>query len=504
MKIGGYLIVQLEGQLAVEEAFSELLDNTLDAGASSVNIIFTKRMMSISDNGHGTDDPNLIATPSMSRSRNKRDAIGSKAIGAKQACAKFGRTWDIQTVLKGHNQYRRYQVSWDENGPLPDQYDGTPMPKREAPQEIKNGGTKITVTGRRDGFPGVRLEATCRALEATYRPALASGKYRVTVQNPEIGFIHQLQDQSYDERLFAGPVMQAEGDVDGRKFAVRYGSLKEHHKVLSYCHLIYGPRVIQTVNVVGKHTLPSGCYVDVTLSADWKDTLSTNKTSVARYRDELMKALEGILADWIAKQKAEAAAFRIQVVSGVVSDMLNEAINFLDDGSGTSQQKPPEDYVAEDADGGEGDDPDRSKRKTSTRRKRSVPGGNLASITDRTKRSARLKIIGDDKLGQRLYAVAHRSGGDDIEIALNTGPHQREIAEYFNQSKYHDLYKMAVIIFSQHVSENKGQFGGVFKSLRKHGYEIDQSDEASEIVARVSNFLIDAGYGLRGSIKRAA
>ena len=39
MKIGGYLIVQLEGQLTVEEAFSELLDNTLDAGAKCVNIV---------------------------------------------------------------------------------------------------------------------------------------------------------------------------------------------------------------------------------------------------------------------------------------------------------------------------------------------------------------------------------------------------------------------------------------------------------------------------------
>lgn len=506
MKIGGYLIVQLEGQLTVDEAFSELIDNTLDAGASCVNIVFTKRMMSISDNGHGTDDPNLIATPSMSRSRNKRSAIGSKAIGAKQACAKFGRTWDIQTVLKGKNQYRRYQVAWDESGPLPDQYDGSPMPARSAPSEIRNGGTKVTVTGRRDGFPSVRLEATCKSLESTYRPALSSGKFRVTVQNPEVNFTYQLQDQATDERLFAGAVLSAEGEAAGRKFAVRYGALKEHHKVLSYCHVIYGPRVIQTVNSIGRQTLPAGCYIDVTLSSDWKDSLSTNKTSVARYRDDLMRALETMLTEWIQKQKEEAAAFRMQVVSGAVSDLLNEAIDYLDEGAGEHQQKPAEERVGTidtDDDEDDGSDPS-DKKRNQVRRKRAVVGGNVASIRDRSRRSAKLIIRSDPTLAQLLYRVAYVSGGDNIEIALNTGPHQREIVEYFNQSKLNDLYKVAVLAFAQHVAENKMQFSGIFKSLRRHGYEIDPSDQPYEIVARVSNFLIDAAYDLRGSIKRAA
>lgn len=505
MNIGGYLIVELEDQLAPDAALIELIDNALDAGATIVAITLTRRVMSICDNGEGTDDPNLIATPSQSASRHKSSAIGSKAIGAKQACAAFGRIWDIQTVARGKNRYHHYKLAWDENGPLPFQYEGKGEPAHAASQDIRNGGTKITVTGRRDGFPILRLDTICRVLEEVYRPRLNSGALKITIRNPETGFVRQLQNAAYDQSLFIGPIIETAGCAAGRSLAVRYGPLKEHHRVLSYCHLIFGPRVIKTINVIGSLSLPSGCYIDVILSEDWKKLLSTNKTNIARYSDDLLAELERLLGEWIVAQKKQAAEYRLQALCGVVSDLLNETISYLESSRDGKYQAEPKPKVKKQKDKQDKEDEEEQEiivRKKHKRRRRAIPGTLAAASHEQQRNCARLKLGFDEKLNQNLFKASFSRTGDEVEIRLNNGPHQREIAEYANQGRIDDLYMIAAMAFATVVAENRSMYPTLFSGLRKHGYEIDDTDPGSTIITMVSNFMIDGIFGRRGSIKK--
>jgi hypothetical protein len=502
MKIGGYLIVQLEGQLSPLDAFRELVDNAIDARATKIEISLTKKTMTIVDNGDGTDDPNVIATPSMSHSRHNKRAIGSKAIGAKQALATFGRTWHIQTVAKGTNQYRSYKLHWDENGPLPDQFDGPISPARDAPQEIRTHGTKIIVTDRQAGFPNIRLDPICRTLEDTYRPALDSGKLKIIVRNPEDGYARQLKNEARDMKLFAEPVQQENGRAAGRSFVVCYGSLKETHRVLTGCHFIFGPRVIETTDSIGSLALPSQCYVDVTLGTDWKSLLSTNKTKIARYTDELIHELETILTEWVARQKEQAAAYKMELISGAVAALMNESLAILDKKqTGEFRNKPREirdgPLPPRPVPGPPNPDP-------TTRRPRALFGGDYGVIRERTQGTAILKIEPDKTMGRKLFRTQYLSETNEIVVFLNHGPYQREVKEYFDRGKIDDLYKIAVLAFAHHVSINKSRFARVFSQLRERGYDIDETDNDSDIVSKISNFLVDALYGRKGSIKRAA
>ncbi|HYK54153.1 MAG TPA: ATP-binding protein [Candidatus Eremiobacteraceae bacterium] len=504
MKIGGYLIVQLEGQLQPADATGELIENALDANASLITINVSRGSMSVCDNGDGTDDPNLIFTPSMSKSRFKKGAIGSKAIGAKQACATFGRTWEVQTVVRGHNEYRRHKITWHEDGPLPSQYEGPALPANRAPLDIRHGGTRITVTNRQDGFPSLRLERLCDVLEERYRPCLNSGELKIIVRNPETGFDRRLKNAAYEKHLFASPIRELEGVAANRAFKVRFGTLKEYHRALSYCHYVFGPRVLMTDQRLGQFALPAGCYIDVILSDDWKSTLSTNKNRIDRYFDSLVAALDSMLADWITEQRKEAAEFKINLMCGQLSDVMNTSIALLDDGvegeskaerearskRGERVEEPPRDEIIT------------VKRERRKRRPPAGPGGQLGTVPVPHRKTARLKIDADPRLGHNLFGGTFSTSGDEVVIRLNTGPHQREIAEYFRRGKIDDLHAIAVVAFGVLVGQNPKQFTRLFAGLRKRGYQIDESDHHTDITTMVSNFMLNARYGQSGSIKQ--
>ena len=507
MEIGGYIIVSLEDQLSVEAAIAELLDNAIVAEASYISIALTKRSMMICDNGNGCDDPNLIATPSLSRSRYEQRHIGSKGIGAKHACATFGRVWDIQTCPKGSNKYHHYKVEWDENGPLPQQYAGPARSVQAAPHEIRNGGTKITVTGRREGFPVIRFEKLCAALEARYRPCLNSNVLKITLSTPDSGHRHQLRDAAYDSDLFSGPVMECSGDAAGREFNVRYGVLKEHHRVLSGCHIIFGPRVIKTEDRIGKQMLPSGCYVDVTLSPQWKKYLSTHKDRLVAYSDELFEALENMLATWVSEQKTAASEHKMQLLSGVVSDMLNKSLMFLDPTREGPYQPKPTAHKEKPEDDEEDENEIRiiKRRKKYRRRRKAVLGGTQGIEIDRLS-CARISIKPDAKLADQLFRASFSSKeGSDVEIYLNTS-RNRLVAELFDQNREADLYKIGVEAFATLVATNPKQFSSLFSGLRARGYKLDDNDPFGDVISVLSNFMFDALYEQRKNArtKRAA
>ena len=509
INIGGDLIISLEDQLTPKQAFCELIENSGAANATTIDIVCTRHMMSICDNGDGTHDPNFIGTPSKSTSRHVRSAIGSKGIGANQACATFGRTWDIQTVSRRHRVYHHYKMAWKENGPLPDQYQGAGQPTHDAPRAIRQGGTKITVTGRRDGSPYVRLDAICSQLEEIYRPYLHSGDIKITLHNPEILFKRQLRDIAYDHRLFAAPINEIQGTAAGHAFTVRYGALKEYNRVLSGCHLIFGPRVVKTLGVIGKYNLPSACYVDVIMSSDWKHTLSTNKNNLARYEDELMQALERLLGDWILKLKQESVSFKMNLLFGRVAATINRALLFLQEGQPGEYQKQEAPPVKTEIEGDDVSDDDDGiglvEKPKRERRKRARPGGLQGAVREEQRRTTVINVVPDELLGHNLFGVSYADRTGEIEVKINVGKHQRLVAEFVKNERAVDIQNIAIIAFATYVAENRNKFAELFRRLKQLGYEdVDLGSYSSAVITQISNFLIDAAYDDRTFMKRKA
>src|SRR5215475_14033114 len=292
MEMTGYLIVGMEDALEPIEALRELIENSHKEGANRIEVDITSDQMVFSDNGTGCDDPNIIVTPSISRSRFDLEGTGSKGIGAKEAMATFGRDWEIHSVTrKGRDigQYRHHHIHWDPEGPLPFKYRERPMRASLAPTDIRAGGTKLIVKDRREGFPRLsagRLEKWCTTLEQTYRPALSNKNLVIVVSNSDIGFSYRLRNTALDSGLFIEPPKKMDIVVESRDIAIRYGLLKKADDTLSGVHYIFGPKVVSDATGINGISLPLRCYVDVTLSSQWKLLLSTHKNRV-RYRDEI-------------------------------------------------------------------------------------------------------------------------------------------------------------------------------------------------------------------------
>ena len=241
--------------------------------------------------------------------------------------------------------------------------------------------------------------------------------------------------------------------------------------------------------------------MDVILRQGWRKLLSTNKANLARYGDELIEALERLLGDWISQQKQEAAQYKLRIVSESVAALLNESVAFLDKSRNGKHQSKSHDKK-EGGEKGEDKYRPRKDRRKHKRRQRGEPGGLFKGINEPHRNGTVLSIVPDVKLGANLFGTSFPSR-NSIEIRLNTGPRQREVAEYYQRGKIDELYKLAVMAFGVHVSDNLSSFPHIFSGLRDNGYEVDETNR-TDVINKISNFLIDAVWNRKGSIKKVA
>ena len=224
-------------------------------------------------------------------SRDDPNATGVKGIGAKQGYAAFGRKWLIETVCG--NVFHRYPVEWKPGQKAPGIYTGRGESARNAPREIKSGGTKITVTQRRDGLEIPKMSLLRRQLEKIYRPSLERGVV-ITLHDGINGTRETVIKRDYSNRL-AEPVKVKTGVVAGRPFKVKYAALKEQDDVLYGMHLVGVNRVFNSTAARRQGLALDLLYRRV----DWwrmKDTFSTNKTRIRFYW--LSKKVYELLAEW--------------------------------------------------------------------------------------------------------------------------------------------------------------------------------------------------------------
>ncbi len=438
-----------------------------------------------------------MATPSQSRSRHDREGTGSKGVGAKEAMACMGRTWDIHSVTRAGRDiglYRHHRLTWDPEGPLPYKWQGEGKPAHLAPSEIRKGGTKIMVTDRKEGFPRLttaRMESWCKKLEQNYRPALANG-LSIRISNPEIACDYTLRNRAFDVELFVSFVQQINLTVEGRQVEVRYGVLRQPDDILSGCHYILGPRVIDDSLGINGLSIPLRCYIDVILDPEWKFFLSTNKERV-RYRDEIDEAVATALKIWIEAQIKESINLKISIQLGNAAAPINQVLDMLNPsktGQWKAKQREPNKKREEESPDPEGPNEAEVPRRIMGKRRRQAMKGEGEFGVDKIDKTSRCLtlVIKDEMLGNKLWRGAIINGIATIFInvdpvfqpgMMNTIMHHQE--------KITDIAAMA---YADMVSQRAKDFDAAFAALRGKGYNIDESTDPLEIRRLLGNFLV--------------
>jgi Histidine kinase-, DNA gyrase B-, and HSP90-like ATPase len=497
MELTGYLIVGLEDKLEPIQALRELIENSEKEKATCIDIEITPDYFSFTDNGIGCDDLNLLVTPSQSRSRYDLEGTGSKGVGAKEAMATFGRTWEIHSVTRAGQdvgQYRHHQIAWDLNGPLPFKFAGEGKPANIAPALIRGGGTKLIVKDRKEGFPRLtmrRMEDWCRNLERTYRPALHAGKLIINIANSEIGFNYRLRNTAFDKQKFTKwPLDEFELQLEGKRIKVRYGVLHKVDDVLSGVHYVFGPRVMTTMQGINSVSVPLTCFVDVTLAPEWKLLLSTNKERV-RYRDEIDDLLLAHLKSWIEQQEKEVVSYKLQIELGKAEAPINTILSMLNTTkTGNWQAKPikRKNQQKKKSEKKEAREVIVEPHEHTTRRRQAIPGYDFGvSKIDKASHCMKIEIKPSD-LGFRLYNPQIINGVAIINININP-THHPEMFEQIMREGW-KVTSLAAWAYADAASLKPSEFTRVFDALAQQGYPIDESTPAHEIRNMVGNFLV--------------
>ena len=502
MQMTGYMIVGMEDQIEPVEALREVIENAEKENAEHIILEITSTSFSVTDDGKGCDDPNVMVTPGISRSRYDDTGTGSKGYGLKEAAACFGRTWEVHTVTRAGTRdigkYRHHKITWDPEGPLPFKYDGEGKPAETAPRELRMGGTKLVVTDRKEGFPRLtlsRMESWCKTLEKSYRPAL--DRLTITLRNPEIGFKYKLRNTALDANKFIDNVREQSLRIAGRTVIIRFGVLKDADEVLSGCHYICGPRVLEDSFRINGLSLPLRCFVDVILPLkDWKLLLSTNKERV-RYRDDIDDAITAALKDWIEQQDKQVMSYEIRVQLGRAASPVHKVIAMLnEDKQGnweTKQREKKKTTLPKDKDKDKDVDAPVKPRQFHTRRKQATPGAGFGvKKDDRTHRCLSLDVRADDiGLGTRLYRASIVASESVAIIWINTNPNYHPDMKTLFQRGY--VTQIIALAYADAASLEPTTFGPLFLSIkaRDSRYEmLDESTPPDQIRSMVGNFFL--------------
>ena len=325
----------LAAHLTPSGAFFELVDNAGDAGADTVIIELGPTSVAVIDNGGGVQDMNAPFWIGKSGSRSKKNALGQFGWGAKAAAACFGQTATVKTVIG--SVYRTFTVDWS-GEEYPYEYDGKDLSAIKAPASIRAGGTKITITKLIGGRGHYNIPDLVDALSFRYFPAIQAGAKII---------LRDTRKSDHTEIILAptlklyGSQKTVAGVAAGRKFSVQFGDAEEHDPL--YCgelHLAFMQRrIIQSVKKLCGEQLPSKTFVMVTLTGDWKDCLSLDKSKVIKYRKELLSEVHLIIKDWLGNFEKANDELELEEFNGRLSALTENLLRAPGTGFGRERRK---------------------------------------------------------------------------------------------------------------------------------------------------------------------
>jgi len=253
--------------LTWKDAMGELVDNSLDAGATRVEILFDRKKIEVSDDGRGCSDITGMLTRGLHASH-PTTRLGRYGVGLKDTATWLWGCLRIDSVHKG----KRYlaQVDWAR---LSKQAKWTAPPPHEKEAAGTPSGMRLTfteTTRKQPPLPQLAVE-----LGKVFMPAIRSGRQIV------------IRAAAKDTPIVCEPftlpplenVVEDEFDVAGRSVRLRVGVVQlAHQNPLRGFVFIHGHRVIQE-SALGANGMSVGrvCGI-IELGRGW--TLSRNKNSI--------------------------------------------------------------------------------------------------------------------------------------------------------------------------------------------------------------------------------
>jgi hypothetical protein len=108
-----YLYALVNQNLTWRDALSELVDNSFDAGATRVEVIFEGKTLRVRDDGEGVEDIGRMLTLGH-HTRGARTRLGRYGVGLKDAAIWLAPSLDIHTIRGLAGTVSQCVVNWDQ------------------------------------------------------------------------------------------------------------------------------------------------------------------------------------------------------------------------------------------------------------------------------------------------------------------------------------------------------------------------------------------------------
>jgi hypothetical protein len=293
------------------KALAELVDNSLDAGATRVVIDISNRVVTVSDDGLGCEDiTSVFKLGEHKRRKSSKRSLGRYGIGAKDAWLSCADTMEVvshrgNTKTSMRVNYTDWmQSNWNVPDPIIEPYNGP-------------SGTVIKLPLR----PGKNSpdRKAIDALAFAFTPAIRAGIQIVSIVK------HKRDVLTPCVMPMRSDVVQSEFAIDGKSVAIDIGILPDGVSLeRGPFWLIYGHRVIEATSIgVGQYSARR-LGGTITIGDGW--ALAKNKDDLTENQDRLADAIFVRIEHVLKKADQLAETIESAMLRNELQEMLNSAV----------------------------------------------------------------------------------------------------------------------------------------------------------------------------------
>jgi hypothetical protein len=290
-------------------ALYELIDNSFDAGAKRVVVTIRsdKRLVSVEDDGAGTDDLSRMVQEG-ERADHLDTESGEYGVGAKAAALFF---WGVYRVVSRKDGIQReVSIDWDEQ--VRCSYPATPFTKSNTD---KPNGTLVEFRDINRGAPN--YENLKRFLSDEFSPALSSGRKIVISTKNEDADLKPAAGPDFLEKIPIG------GEVRGLKWD-GYAGIVRGSNPHPGCTLSKAHRIVSRSfsDFCGEYIISSFHAAVFLRDRQWKLNTFKKDLDDPLIRAELNSQLLTQCEELLKRSHAESSSIELDLISDALSDVL--------------------------------------------------------------------------------------------------------------------------------------------------------------------------------------
>jgi len=294
------------------KALAELVDNSLDAGATRVVIDVSNRVLTVSDDGMGCEDITAVfKLGDHKRRKSSKKGLGRYGIGAKDAWLSCADTMEVASCRGNVATLMRVNYTeWMQNN--------WHVPDPECKGSNDPTGTTIRLPLRNG--KNVPTDDAFKMLAFAFTPALSRG---IQIVKSVRGKRTPLPPV---EMPLRNDVVQAEFDIDGKSVKIDIGILPDGVVVeRGPFWLIYDHRIIEATSLGAGQYSVRRVAGTITIGDGW--ALAKNKDDLSESQDRLAEAIFNRVEHVLKKADQLAETMESAALRGELQQMLNSAVS---------------------------------------------------------------------------------------------------------------------------------------------------------------------------------